>query len=207
MNCIILGDKYQNGMKSRGCSALLRISSKTTNIDHQCSILSSIFDNPNVLYVYGFDNKKFIEFVNKSTLNINIIYNEYYNNYNEAFSLSLVKDNLKNDATLIIDGYQKINKTILKKIKLDREYSYVFVDKNTKHDPESVGCIINKNNCIESLSLDLDNAIQNIYYLNENCSKTLSEILENKRNYNNFIFELLNKLIDHGHKIKPIQIN
>lgn len=207
MNCIILGDKYRNGMKSRGCSGLLRASGKETYLDQQYSILSSIFPESNILYVYGFDNKKFLEFINKSSLRIDVIYNEYFNNYGEAFSLSLARERLSGGDTLVIDGYQKINKAMLKKIKLNKEYSYVFVDKNKKHDSESVGSIINEDNFIESLSLDLNNIVQNIYYLNSSCSKTLYSILENKNNYNNFMFELLNKLIDHGHKIKPILVS
>lgn len=203
MNCIILGDKYQSGMKSKGCAALLKMTKKNTNIDQQCAALSSIYANPNILYVYGFDNKKFLEFINKSKLSLKAVYNEHYSIYNEAFSLSLAKYAL-NDASLIINGYQKINKTMLKKIKTDTQYSYVFVDKTATACADSVGCIINKDNCIESLNLDLGNYVKNMYYLNKDCCKTLCKILENKKNYNNFIFELLNKLIDRGHKIKPI---
>lgn len=203
MNCIILGDKYQNGMKSKGCCALIK-TNKTTNIlTHQYSVLSSIFDNLCIIYVYGFDNKKFIDFYNQCNMNIKILYNEYYNQYNQAYSLSLAKDFMLNDETLIIDGYEKINRSTIKKIKPNQNCSYLFVDKKTSCDSESVGCIINKDS-IESLSLDLDNIVQNIYYLNKECSRQLSSILNDSKTYNNFIFELINKLIDNGHSIKPI---
>lgn len=204
MNCFILGDKYQNGMKSKGCPALISLNNKTNIFSHQYSILSSLIDNINIFYIYGFDNKKFLDFYKKTEGKIPFIaiYNEQYNNYNQAFSLSLVKDIIAQDSALIIDGYQKLNKAVVKKI-LNSTISTILVNKNISRDSESVGCIIDQDSVV-SLSLDLDNTIQSIYYLDHECTKNLSEILEDKKYHNNFVFELLNKLIDEGHTIKPI---
>lgn len=203
MNCVILGDKYQCGMKSQGCSALIKINKNINNILHQYNALLSIFgENINILYVYGFDSKKFIEFYEKSNLKIKLIYNEKYNSYNEAFSLSLVKNYLSYDNTFIINGYQKINKILLKKI--DNNKSYIFINKNHHNNSETIGCIINKKNLVESLSIGLDNSIYDMYYLNNGCSKSFFDILDDKKNYNNFIFELLNKTIDSGYEIHTL---
>lgn len=205
MNCIILGDKFKNGMKSKGCCALIK-TNKTKNIlIHQYSILSSVFDNLQIIYIYGFDNKKFTDFYEQCDLNINIVYNKYYNQYNQAYSLSLAKDFMMKDETIIIDGYQKINKSIIRKIKANQNCSYVFIDKKNSCEPDTVGCIINKDS-VENLSLDLDNVVQNIYYFNRDSSKYLSSILNDSKTHNNFIFELINKLIDGGYNIKPITL-
>lgn len=204
MNCLILGDKYQNGMKSKGCPALIAINNKTKIFDHQYSILESIVDNLNIYYVYGFDSKKFIEFYKNSSIEFTKIYNEQYNQYNQAFSLSLAQKILDRDDTLIIDGYQRLNKALIKKL-INNTHSTIIVNKNSNHDSESVGCIINQDSVV-SLSLDLNNQVQNIYYLNKQCSFNLSRLLDNKKYHNNFIFELLNKLIDQGNIIKPILV-
>ena len=71
MNIIILGDKYQKRMKSRGCVGLIKYNNKNI-ISHQYKTLHSIFPNANIIYVYGFDNKRFISYINK---NILILYN------------------------------------------------------------------------------------------------------------------------------------
>lgn len=206
MNCIILGDKYQNGMKSKGCCALIKTNKNTNMLTHQYNILSSVFNNIKIIYVYGFDNKKFIDFYKQCGLNVNIIYNENYNQYNQAHSLSLVKHFMSNNETIIIDGYQKINKSNIKKIKSSQNCSYLFVDKNSICDSERVGCIID-GDTIESLSLDLSNVVKGIYYFNKECSRDLSCILNDKKIHNNFIFELINKLIDNNHNIKSIAYN
>lgn len=206
MNCIILGDKYQNGMKSRGCCALIKTNKNTNMLTHQYNILSSVFSNIKIIYVYGFDNKKFIDFYKQCNLNVNIVYNENYNRYNQAHSLSLAKDFMLNGETIIIDGYQKINKSNIKKIKFNQNCSYLFINKNSTCDSERVGCIID-GDTIKSLSLDLSNVIKDIYYFNKECSRDLSCILNDKKNQNNFIFELINRLIDNDHNIKPITYN
>lgn len=202
MNCIILGDKYQNGMKSKGCPALVKITNKINIITHQCSILESL--KAKIIYIYGFDDRKFIDYYSKFKIPIQIVYNENYNNYNQAFSLSLVKDVLAEDECLIIDGYQKLNKSIIKKITQSTD-SAILVNKNTKRDEEAVGCIINQDK-VMSFSLDLNNIIEGIYYLNKDSSLSMSKLLLDAKNYNHFIFELLNKIIDQGNGIKPILV-
>lgn len=206
MNCIILGDKYQNGMKSKGCCALIRTSKNINMLTHQHNILSSVFNDINIIYVYGFDNKKFIDFHKQCGLNIHIIYNENHNQNNQAYSLSLAKEFIANNETIIIDGYQKINKSNIKKIKFNQNCSYLFIDKNSVCDSERVGCIID-GDTIENLSLDLSNIVKDIYYFDKKCSRDLSSMLNDPKNHNNFIFELINKLIDNNHNIKPLTYN
>lgn len=203
MNCIILGDKFQKGMKSKGCAALISLNKKHNILQHQYNVLKSSFENINITYIYGFDSKKFIDFCKDSDLTIDMIYNQDYNNYNEAFSLSLAKNILEQDETLIIDGYVQFNKNIFRKF--DRKIgSQVFIGTKDKEE-NSVGCIIH-DNYIENFSFDLDNNIEQIYYLNKDSSLKLKQVLDNTKYNNCFIFELLNILIDSGHTIKPKNI-
>jgi CTP:phosphocholine cytidylyltransferase-like protein len=204
MNCIILGDKYQKGMKSKGCAGLIDLNKKTNILQHQYDILKSFFKDIDITYIYGFDSKKFLEFCKDSDLSMKIVYNEHYTIYNQGFSLRLAKDILANTDTLIVDGYIKLNKNIFKKF--DRDIgSQVFIN-NTANEGDRVGCVINSDNLIENFSFDLDNNIEQIYYLDKQSCAKLGSILDNPRYNNYFIFELLNLLIDAGYNIQPKKI-
>lgn len=198
MNCIILGDKYQQRMKSKGCAGLIKINKKYNILLNQYEILKSTFKNINIIYIYGFDDKKFLDFIKSSKLDISIKFNSNYNIYNQAFSLSLVKDDLINDDLLIIDGYQKLNKNMFKKFDFNKGSS-TFIKNMHSNINESIGCII-ANGYIEHFSFDLQNSIYNIYYLEKKCVNSLLNILKQVKYHNNFIFELINKLIDQGFK-------
>jgi CTP:phosphocholine cytidylyltransferase-like protein len=201
MNCIIIGDKYQKGMKSKGCSALMKNGRRGTLLNNQYEILNDSFDNINITYVYGFDARRLLDFVKDNNYYINMVYNESYEQYNEAFSINLVKDKLEDD-TLILLGYQALTQKTLKKLK-DLTESSVFVSKEL--DKPKIGCIILDNN-ITTFNFGLDNQIYDIYYLNKNFAQALKELLQNDKYHNFFLFELLNKLIDTGLYIKPIFI-
>lgn len=198
MNCVILGDKYQKGMKSKGCAALIRANKQYNLLENQYFTLKSIFPDIKINYIYGFDNKKFLDYIDKSEIPLKIIYNDHYHKYNHIFSLGLVSE-LFNDNLLIVDGYKLLTKKIFKKFNCNN--SQVFVNK--EHDQDSVGCVINKSGNIENFNFDLANSLENIYYIDKECSIAMKSFIENKYHYNHFIFEILNKLIDHGFIFKP----
>lgn len=204
MNCIILGDKHQQGMKSKGCPALISINQKTNLLINQYTILKSLFKNINITYIYGFDNKKFTDFVSQSDLDIQTFYNSHHVTNNQAFSLSLAHNLLSNNENLlIVDGYQKLNKNIFKKFK-ENNGSKIFLNKKEDYNREnSVGCIIHEGS-VTNFSFDLVNSIYNIYYIDKQHIKELKKMLKEKKYFNNFIFELINKLIDQGLKITPV---
>lgn len=201
MNCIILGDKYKKGMKSKGCAALICVKNKKNILQNQYDTLTSLYPDSKITYVYGFDNKKFNDFYNLSELDINIVYNEKYHQYNHGFSLSLVAGLFEQDV-ILINGYKILNKAIFKNF--DKAIgSQIFISKYTNNENQNPGCIINDNENVENINFDLDNSIEDIFYIDKSCAKFLQSIITNSKNYNNFIFELLNKSIDYGFKFKP----
>lgn len=202
MNCIILGDKYQKGMKSKGCSALIKSNKQSTIIDNQYYILSSLFDKLNITYVCGFDSKRLTEFVQEKAYNLDIVYNTEYEQYNDGYSLNLAAPKLE-DETLILLGYQTLSNKIAKKINKLKDQSSVFISND--HCSSRVGCVIYNNN-ITTFNFGLENYIHDIYYLNQHSAKYLKNILSTNKYNNYFIFELLNNLIDSGLNIKPIVI-
>ena len=200
MNIIILGDKYQKRMKSKGCVGLIKINSKNI-LQLQHRVLRQVFPEANIVYVYGFEGKKFNSFINKSTLldnDIISIYNPYYETYNNSYSLSLTKDFL-NDDCLILFGDLILSKKIFDKF-INKNDSQIFISKQNKN---RLGCIINDNK-IENISYDLDNYLTDIYYLTKFHANMIQNLLTNKINYNCFIFEIINKLVDMNQNIKPL---
>lgn len=203
MNVIILGDKFQKRMKSKGCVGLIKINNKTI-IENQYKIIKNKFPKANIVYVHGFESKKFYNFISKQNLIDNIIpiYNPEYIKYNSTYSLKIAEQYLNTDC-LILFGDQLLNTNIFDNFERS-EKSKVFINKNSKN---RLGCTINDNNIIENITYDLENYLQEIYYFSQNDIRLVKELAINKLYYNYFIFELVNKLIDNKVEIIPFNVN
>ena len=204
MNCIILGDKFQKGMKSKGCSALLKINKKLNVLNNQYSVLKEIIPNINITYVYGFDGKRLLEYYTNNALNISLVLNEKYNLHNQVFSLSLA-NHLFQDSVLVVDGYKQLNKKIFKKFDQDNG-SQIFITNNINKDNYVPGCTAIDNK-IEYFSYDLDNNIANIYYFSKADASAIQNLLTQEKYYNSFIFEILNRAIENGIHFKPLIVD
>jgi len=199
MNIIILGDKYQKRMKSKGCVGLIKLYNKNI-LTHQYKILKTKFPNANIIYVYGFDNKRFLSYVNKNIMSysdIKLVYNPHYEQYNNVYSLSLLRDYLNQDC-LILFGDHIFKNNTFDNFKRTNE-SQIFINVKTK---TKLGCIIN-NDTIENVSYDLDNYLSEIYFISKNQIQTFRNLITNPAHHNYFIFEILNKMIDTNQKIIP----
>lgn len=191
MNCIILGDKYCKGMKSKGCAALISHKSSTI-LDSQYKTLKQKFQPDNIVYVYGFDSKRFLTYVTKNNhLELVTIFNQEYEKKNSGHSLSLVQDFLNND-TIIVDGYKSISQTMLKN--LNTKKSSILV---SKQSDSALGCVVN-NSIIENIGYDLDNKICDIFYLTKIACYSLKKKLLTNKYHNAFLFEIFNDMIDEG---------
>lgn len=202
MNIIILGDKYQKRMKSRGCVGLIKLNHKNI-LYHQYKTLKTKFPNANIIYVYGFENKRFISYVNKNMLtypDITLINNHNYDKYNNTYSLSLLHEYLNKDC-LIMFGDSIIKNNTFNNFKFTEE-SQVFINIKNK---TRLGCIIN-HSIIENISYDLENYLSEIYFISKNQINIFKEFIRNPINHNCFIFEIINKMIDHNQKIIPFYI-
>lgn len=200
MNCIILGDKYQKRMKSRGCVGLIKIKHKPI-IEHQYTTIKNIFPLANIIYVYGFEHKRFSSFISKNQhtyKDIITIYNSNYDTKNNAYSLYLASKYLNDDCLILFGDHIFHKKTFLHFSRASAK-SQVFINKKHKN---KLGCIVNHNK-IENISYDLDNYLTEIYYLNKNHTSMICQNLQNDMNHNCFIFELINKLIDNNQTIYP----
>jgi len=206
MNCIILGDKHSKGMKSRGCPALIPYGKKKNLFQHQKETLRSIFgDELRLIYIHGFDSKKFVEFLEYDYDNsIVSIYNSNYASCGVAGSLSKAA-HLFDQKSLIINGYKEINKKHIKKIDMQDSCSQIVLAKSDGSSYDKPGGLI-IDGYIKNFGFDLQNRLEEIYYLNKECCIFLQSILSNAKYSNCFLFELLNKTINSGLSLKPIFI-
>lgn len=197
MNFIIIGDKYQKGMKSKGCAGLIKINKNSTLFEHQYDVIRTYFPNAKIIYIGGFESKKIESYISKNYSDVIYVNNIEYEKLNDAHSISLVKSLLVND-TFIIFGYTFLDRKIFENfdIKLG---SQIVVTPNSE---KQIGSIINQNK-IDNISFDLPNYIEDIYYLSMKDSQILQNIVSNTKYKNYFLFELINKLIDGGTMIKP----
>lgn len=194
MNIIILGDKYEKGMKSKGCQALIQYSPRISMVSHQIKKLSkNFFDISNIVYVYGLEGKQFMS----SSIKHNMvkIYNPNYADTNYAYSLSVAK-NFLNDSCLVIFGDTKLDKINFKCLNLD--LSCVF----TEYITESLLGCIQQQNVVLNIAIDLPEKINDkIFFLCKKDALKVEHLLEKVQNHNNFIFELINKIIDDNSKV------
>lgn len=193
MNFIILADKYQKGMKSKGGLGLLKLNTRTNMIEHQYKQIKKVFPKAKIIYVYGFDSKKIETFLQeKKYKDLIQIYNPNYDHHNFAYSLRLASDYLDKDC-FITFGDVGFKSSIFNNFSKDNG-SQIFINNKQKH---KIGCVINDNR-IMHISFDLGNYISQIYYISKKDAERLRQLTsqENLKNY--FFFEIINKLIDNN---------
>lgn len=197
MNFIILGDKYQKGMKSKGCAGLIRIDKHHNLFQYQYSVVKKYFPSASIVYIGGFESKKIETFIKKNYSDVTYVNNEEYENLNDGYSIYLIKEILNKD-TFIVFGYNLLDKKLFEKFNIKLGTQVVV----TPNSQKQIGCIIN-NNKIDNISFDLPNYIDDIYYLSTKDSIVLQNMVSSIQYKNYFLFELINKLIDAGTEIRP----
>jgi CTP:phosphocholine cytidylyltransferase-like protein len=203
MNIIILADKYLKRMKSKGCVGLIKLQNRNI-LYHQHKILINKFPLSKIIYVYGFDNKRLLSYLDKNNelyKQFIFVHNHMYNEYNNAYSLSLVQEYFDDDL-LIMFGDKILSNSTFNKFGSSR-FSQIFIDNNSQ---SKLGCVID-NNRIENICYDLDNRLSEIYFISKDQTKELKTLVSNPIFHNCFIFELMNKIIDLDKIIIPHFVN
>jgi len=201
MNIVILGDKFQKRMKSKGCVGLFK-SGNDYLIIKQYKMLKKIFPKAKIIYVYGFEHKKLLIALDEYPeikQDIELVYNPDYDLYNYGASLHLVREYL-NDDVIIMFGDAIIDKSLFVKFDLKQKTSQIIINNQSNN---KLGCVVNQLK-IENIFYDLDNRIEEIYLLCKQDAMILINFLNSKSQAikNMFIFEIINKLIDMQVNIK-----
>ena len=199
MNFIILADKHQKGMKSKGCLGLLQINRKNNIIDFQYKNIKNIFAQCNIVYIYGFDSKKVsMFFKQKQYKDLIPIYNSEYDRYNYVHSLSLALRYM-NDDCIVTFGDTIFKSQIF--AGFDSELgSQIFINNKIKN---KLGCTIGNDSNICQISFDLDNYLSSLYYISQKDIDEFKSLALNSKYKNYFVFEIINKMIDRNIEFKP----
>lgn len=205
ITCIVIADKFKKGMKSQGCAGLLPYK-KSVLFQQQYSTIKSVFPKSNIVYVYGFDSKRFSSFMHNESNHKDLICipNKAYDRYGHGYSLSLCKDHIKaSDQCLILFGYDQIDKNLLSTIKKRSKHSLAIINRNSH---SRLGCTIN-NDQVNHIFFDLANPVADVYFLMQPEVGKLLEVLDySDKTYNLFLFEIINHIILHNGIIKPVFI-
>lgn len=199
MNFIIIGDKFQKRMKSKGCVGLIKINHNSI-IQHQFKIIKTAFPQAQIIYIYGFEGKKLLSFIYKNEPlknNIVTIQNKRYEEYNSAYSLYVAKEFL-NDDCFIAFGDNVLHPKMFNGFDT-KDGSQLIINNKSKN---RLGCVL-YNNKIENIAYDLENYLSEVYFLSKQDSSVLKKMIENENIHNYFVFELINRLIDYDINIKP----
>jgi choline kinase len=199
MNCIILGDKYAKGMKSRGCPALLSYNKRNNIIQHQINFIKKFLPESKVIYIYGHCSDSFDDFIKKDNICINKIYNSEYEKYGQFNSLSLAEKFMDSEC-LIFDGYSNLKKSYIRNIKKNKKESFVVLDNKNS---DGAGCVVVENK-IKNFGYSLPYSIKHIYYLNKEAMSFVKRFCSSNKHRNYFIFEILNEILEQNVFIKPV---
>lgn len=204
-NIIILGAKPIKGIRSLGAVSNINITNRRSILDIQIQNLSKRFICDNIVYIGGYMGDR-IEFNKKYA--ISYIHNQKYDSKNNGYSLRLALPYLKHNTTLILFNSTLFNYKIFDYIKKTK-HSGIFIDDHLKNTYK-IGCNIDtKNQRINNLFYGLDNKLCGIYFLNNSENNHLKQILGNNNQNldNNFIFEIINNIINMGGIFNPINID
>jgi hypothetical protein len=202
---VLLNALPDKKIKSLGNKCLIKINKKYTLIDYQIDFFNSIFDNPEIIIVGGFDGKRLKKYIDNHLADINIKYVEHAvdDGTNIGTSLAVAKKLISHKNCLIINSSLLLYSSIRSLLLDNLNSSFLFVH-NTDKNKNEVGYIQNNNKLINCY-YGLPNIIFDCLYINSyDIEKFLNICGSNIQRY--YLFEIINKCIEHDISIKPINI-
>lgn len=193
LSVIITGSAKPYRMSSFGAKPLLTINNMSL-IDYMLPVVSNTFPNAEIILTIGYEADKIIK---KISPKIKLVENQLYETTNIAEEVRLAINATTNNKILIIDGDLFFDKTLFNKSKFD--HSFIFVDNNQLSDDE-VG-ITASNNIVENFSFGLSPKWSNIIYLLDKELALFRNIINDRKNSNLYLFEVINMIISSGAKI------
>jgi choline kinase len=184
-------------MKSYGPKSLIDLR-KENILQRQIRIINKVLDNVSFIIVAGFDCDKLMDSCPDYFLKLE---NESYDITNVSRSIALALRAVKTERVLIVYGDLVFNELALSRM----DYSTPCTSaSNDKSRPHEVGCIVGDNGNMVSMMYDLETKWNQILYLEGNELRLFKKICQERKNKKLFGFEILNKVIDCGGKIKCI---
>jgi choline kinase len=184
-------------MKSYGPKPLINIG-RSTIIQRQVDMVKSIFPNAKFVVVAGFEADKVINNVPQEFIKLE---NELYEETNVCRSVSIALNAVSAERVLILMGDLVFNKEALSTLDFQRSCISANLD---EHRGGEVGCVVSPDNTISNMMYDLDLKWNQIIYLQSKELDIFKSICTKRKYRKLFLFEIINKVIDRGGKIKCI---
>tara|TARA_Y100000593_G_scaffold31962_1_gene62980 strand:- start:2492 stop:3193 length:702 start_codon:yes stop_codon:yes gene_type:complete len=185
-------------MRSYGPKPLLTIKGKTI-LSRQLEEIRAQFPKSNIVLVCGFEADKVMDQVQDDIITLE---NESYQDTNITRSVSIALRALDSKRALILCGDLVFSKGALGI--LDYDVSSIIVSRDDRQSSE-VGCIVNKSGDLVNMMYDLDLKWGQIIYLQDSILDKFKKLVFDRSNKKLFLFEIINRLIDKGCKIKCVE--
>ena len=193
------------GMKSFGPKALITIRGKTL-IEHQISILRSVYKNNHIYLLTGFESDRIKKTILTSKIispkNISIFENKQYDTSGQMTSVvSYIRQKENNNGAIFI------NNGIITKFNFAKNFNKsnnsIFLIKGKKNN-FNIGCA--DQNSIEYLFYDLPVLWSECIYLNNETMSIVKDMLLPHELKTLFFFELVNKLLERSVSFDKVMI-
>ncbi len=184
-------------MKSYGPKPLLQINRETV-LKRQIRIVKTVIANPKFTIVCGFECDKVMDSCPDYVIRLE---NENYDKTNIARSLSIALRSINSRRVLIINGDLAFDKLAISN--LDFNSSCISASEDLDKESE-VGCIVDGEGNLTNMMYDLPLKWNQITYLQDAALEEFKKQCFNRKHSKLFSFEIMNKVISKGHKIKCI---
>lgn len=184
-------------MKSYGPKSLIDLT-KENILQRQIRIINKVLDNVSFIMIAGFDCDKLMDSCPDYFLKLE---NESYDTTNVSRSIALALRAVKTERVLIVYGDLVFNELALSRMDYSTSCTSASNDEHRQHE---VGCIVGANGDMVNMMYDLETKWNQILYLEGNELNLFKKICQERKNKKLFGFEILNKVIDCGGKIKCI---
>lgn len=191
IDTLIIISEITKGMKSVGSKALLQIDDLSI-IEHQINHIRSIHKNIKINIVTGFDHDRINKLLSKKYKHINILYNDRYQETNQAGSLLLfLEQHTEIEKLLIINSGILLKNSSIAYDTLSGNSKIYLLDKPKNNF--NIGC--DTKGPLEYLFYDLPALWSECIFLNNESIVSLKNIINTTSINQMYLFEIVNKLI------------
>ena len=184
-------------MKSYGPKSLIDLT-KGNVLQRQIRLINKVLGDVNFTIVTGFDCDRLMDSCPDYFLKLE---NENYSITNVSRSIAIALRAIETKRALIVYGDLVFNERALSKMDYSTSCTSASNDESRQHE---VGCIIDANGDITNMMYDLETKWNQILYLDGDELTLFKKICQDRKNKKLFGFEILNKVVDCGGKIKCI---
>jgi len=184
-------------MKSYGPKPLIDLG-KCNILQRQVNIIEKVLGSVDFIIVAGFECDKLMDSCPEYFIKLE---NENYSITNVCRSLSIALRSVKTQRVLIVYGDLVFNEQALSKMDFSTSSTSATIDQERNNE---VGCIFDSEKNITHMMYDLDIKWNQIIYLQGRELEIFKRQCQNRKNKKKFGFEIINKVVDAGGKIKCI---